>query len=69
MTDNRMDELINPIQSESFSLHIQYYEEAHFHCSAMHHKYKSTPMRYVILQEKQLENRCISLGSTSSTHV
>ena len=35
-----MDELINPIQSESFSLRIQYYEEVHFSCSTMHHKIK-----------------------------
>jgi len=63
-----MDELINPIQSEPFSVHIHYYEEAHFSCSAMHHKNKSS-MRYVILQEKQLENRSIPLWSTSSTHV
>lgn len=68
-TDKRMDELINPIQSESFRLHFQYYEEAHFSCSTVHHKNKSSSMRYVVLQEKQMENRCIPLWSASSTHV
>jgi hypothetical protein len=65
-----MNEIINSIQSESLNLHIQYYEEVRFICSAMHHKNKaSLSMRYAILQGKQLEKGCIPLWSISSTHV